>query len=232
MLTRQVLHEVITAILIMVLIGTTQFVSAAHVTSKNTFMLDPSYPIKLKPSYTLAFSPEENATQPEYERQLIHFEKRVVQSTDLPKIQLALLDRMENKFYGPRINEYMPETEVLALVEKDQKTQQKVPLALAEKVKVGEPEYGNQDMRAGVWEMNLSDQTLNAVLVRWAVRAGWQLQWDLPVDYAIEANTSMSGSFEQVIETVARSMESAEIPLKAIFYKGNKVLRIVQKGPK
>jgi|GEM_PF-1768996 len=80
------------------------------------------------------------------------------------------------------------------------------------------------------WEIIPADKTLNTSLARWAAAAGWQLVWELPVDYAVEARTSVPGTFEQAVEIVAKSMETAEIPMKAIFYKGNKVLRIVAKG--
>lgn len=83
---------------------------------------------------------------------------------------------------------------------------------------------------ASAWEILPSDRTLNTSLMRWASAAGWQLIWELPVDYAVEARTSISGSFEEAVAVVARSMEGAEVPIKAIFYKGNNVLRIITKG--
>lgn len=83
---------------------------------------------------------------------------------------------------------------------------------------------------AQTWEIVPTDKTLNAALARWAANAGWQLVWELPVDYAVEARTVVPGTFEEAVGMVARSMEGAEIPMKAIFYSGNKVLRIVTKG--
>jgi len=80
------------------------------------------------------------------------------------------------------------------------------------------------------WEIIISDKTLNATMARWAASAGWQLLWELPVDYAVEARTRVHGTFEEAVSIVARSMESAEIPMKAVFYQGNKVLRIMAKG--
>ena len=80
------------------------------------------------------------------------------------------------------------------------------------------------------WEIIVSDKTLNAALARWASQAGWQLLWELPVDYAVQAKTTVHGSFEDAVGTVAKSMEGAEIPMKAMFYEGNKVLRIMAKG--
>ncbi|MFC5474054.1 toxin co-regulated pilus biosynthesis Q family protein [Paraherbaspirillum soli] len=80
------------------------------------------------------------------------------------------------------------------------------------------------------WEMLASDRTLNAAIARWSRSAGWQMVWELPVDYAIDAHASISGTFEEAIAAVSRSMEQAEVPMNAIFYDGNKVLRIVVKG--
>ncbi len=80
------------------------------------------------------------------------------------------------------------------------------------------------------WDIIVSDRTLNATMARWAATAGWQLLWELPVDYAVEARTQVHGTFEEAVSIVARSMESAEIPMKAVFYQGNKVLRIMAKG--
>ncbi|MCA1325647.1 toxin co-regulated pilus biosynthesis Q family protein [Herbaspirillum sp. alder98] len=80
------------------------------------------------------------------------------------------------------------------------------------------------------WEIIVTDKTLNATMARWAATAGWQLLWELPVDYAVEARTQVRGTFEEAVSIVASSMESAEIPMKAIFYQGNKVLRIMAKG--
>jgi hypothetical protein len=82
------------------------------------------------------------------------------------------------------------------------------------------------------WEISPTDKTLNAALARWTAIAGWQLSWELPVDYSVEVKTVVPGTFEQAVELVTNSMDTAEIPMKAIFYSGNKVLRIVQKGTK
>ncbi|WP_223305831.1 TcpQ domain-containing protein [Massilia sp. NR 4-1] len=80
------------------------------------------------------------------------------------------------------------------------------------------------------WDISPSDLTLNAALARWAAAAGWQLLWELPVDYAVQVRTTVSGSFEDAVGTVITSLDSAEMPMKAVFYKGNKVLRIMGRG--
>ena len=83
---------------------------------------------------------------------------------------------------------------------------------------------------AAAWEIRMADRTLNAALARWAATAGWQLLWELPVDYAVQVSTSVPGTFEEAVTLVVNSMESAEIPMKAVFYSGNRVLRVMPKG--
>ncbi|UOD29660.1 toxin co-regulated pilus biosynthesis Q family protein [Massilia violaceinigra] len=80
------------------------------------------------------------------------------------------------------------------------------------------------------WHLRVGDQTVKAALVRWAASEAWELVWEAPVDYAVERDTAISGSFEQAIEAVAHSMAGAETPLQAIFYKANRVVRIVVRG--
>lgn len=83
-----------------------------------------------------------------------------------------------------------------------------------------------------VWEITPADKTLKTTIGRWAKSAGWQLSWELPADYAVETHAAISGTFDAAVAAVATSMEKAEVPMKAIFYKGNKVLRIIAKGTK
>ncbi len=77
------------------------------------------------------------------------------------------------------------------------------------------------------WEVTPADKTLKAALTRWAETAGWQLVWELPVDYAVSARTEIKGRFTEAVEAVTASMATADTPMKAIFYDGNRVLRIV-----
>jgi hypothetical protein len=50
------------------------------------------------------------------------------------------------------------------------------------------------------------------------------------VDFPIEARAEIDGSFEDAVGTVVKSMERSNAPIKAVFYRGNKVLRIVDRG--
>jgi hypothetical protein len=80
------------------------------------------------------------------------------------------------------------------------------------------------------WDMDPRDKTLKTVVERWSQDAGWRTFWELDVDYPIVATASIDGSFEEAVSTVVRSMDHADVPLKAIFYRGNQVLRMVPRG--
>lgn len=95
--------------------------------------------------------------------------------------------------------------------------------ALGNDVKAGQ----NVGEEAKDWSIESTDKTINSTLSRWAATAGWQLLWELPVDYSIDAKTTIHGTFTQAVEAVAKSMGKTEYPMKVIFYSGNKVLRVV-----
>ncbi|MDY7573519.1 toxin co-regulated pilus biosynthesis Q family protein [Actimicrobium sp. CCI2.3] len=80
------------------------------------------------------------------------------------------------------------------------------------------------------WTTTPADKTLQNALARWSLTAGWQLIWELPQDISIEAAASINGSFEDAVSAMANSMQSSETPIVAIFFEGNRVLRITAKG--
>ena len=81
-----------------------------------------------------------------------------------------------------------------------------------------------------VWSTTPADKTLQNALARWAIAAGWQLFWELPQDYSVEAAASINGSFEDAITAVTNSLQQNDVPVSAVFFEGNRVLRIVAKG--
>lgn len=82
------------------------------------------------------------------------------------------------------------------------------------------------------WEIAPGDRTLNTTFSKWSASAGWQLVWDLEVDYPIETRAVLEGTFEEAVASVAQSLSVASVPIQATFYAGNRVLRIVAKGSK
>jgi hypothetical protein len=87
-----------------------------------------------------------------------------------------------------------------------------------------------ENARPGRWDVKPSDKSLRATLARWAESAGWQLAWEMGVDYPVSTGASLGGSFEEAVIAIVKAMEQAETPMKVIFYQGNRVVRIVAKG--
>lgn len=79
------------------------------------------------------------------------------------------------------------------------------------------------------WEVTAADRTLKGAMTRWAAVAGWQLMWELPVDYEVDARSRITGSFEDAVTAVSRSLANADPAMKVVFYKANKVVRIIAK---
>ena len=71
----------------------------------------------------------------------------------------------------------------------------------------------------------LSDRT-----TRTALAAGWQLVWEAPADFGIDAEASVTGTFDDALRSVVGALAHSNAPIQAILYRGNKVLRIVSKG--
>ena len=80
------------------------------------------------------------------------------------------------------------------------------------------------------WVVKLEDGTLSKTFARWAHDAGWQLLWEMPVDFRIDANTRLEGEFEQAVTTVADSLADADSPMQVVLYRGNHVIRVTSKG--
>lgn len=83
---------------------------------------------------------------------------------------------------------------------------------------------------APTWTVKLEDGTLSRTFARWAADAGWQLLWEMPVDFRIDANTRVEGDFEQAVTAVADSMAGADTPMQVVLYHGNRVIRVISKG--
>lgn len=80
------------------------------------------------------------------------------------------------------------------------------------------------------WHLSLADHTVKTALTRWAKEDGWQLVWDVPLDFGVDADATVTGTFEQALQAVVDALKKSETPIQAILYRGNKVLRIVAKG--
>jgi type III secretion protein C len=88
----------------------------------------------------------------------------------------------------------------------------------------------SRENAAQKWEIMPSDHTLKSAIQRWATAAGWQLSWELPIDFPIEASMTADGTFEQAVDVIVASMQGAGVAVNVILYGGNKVIRFVAKG--
>jgi type III secretion protein C len=125
---------------------------------------------------------------------------------------------------APKMTPAAPQEAPAGAMETAPKTDDKASSVNAAKPPAPEP--------APTWEIKPTDHTLRNALNRWATEAGWQLSWELSVDFPLEAGISIPGTFEHAIETVSASMDEAALPAKMILYTGNKVLRVVPKDRK
>jgi len=80
------------------------------------------------------------------------------------------------------------------------------------------------------WEITAADKTIKGALSRWAAEAGWQFVWDVPTDYAVDADATIHGTLEQALRQVADALKRSQVPIQVILYGGNKVIRVVGEG--
>ncbi|ERD99696.1 toxin co-regulated pilus biosynthesis Q family protein [Pseudogulbenkiania ferrooxidans] len=69
---------------------------------------------------------------------------------------------------------------------------------------------------------------VSAALRDFAKTNGWVLAWELDRDFPIDYPATFSGSFLDVIEQVARSLQNTDSPVRVKVYEANKVIRVLQ----
>jgi len=89
---------------------------------------------------------------------------------------------------------------------------------------------GVQHEPSQIWRLELSDGTVKAALTRWARQSGWQIVWDVPVDFKIDAEAEVSGTLQDALAAVVKALQNSDTPIQVVLYNGNKVLRVVAKG--
>ncbi|HEY0846348.1 MAG TPA: toxin co-regulated pilus biosynthesis Q family protein, partial [Noviherbaspirillum sp.] len=97
-------------------------------------------------------------------------------------------------------------------------------------VKAPEPSPEPAPPPAPAWQVSLEDRTVKNVIARWSQRAGWQLNWEIGYDYPVLATAAINGTFEEAVESLVKSVGYSDAPITAVFYTGNRVIRVVAKG--
>lgn len=81
------------------------------------------------------------------------------------------------------------------------------------------------------WTISVGDKSVRGVLERWSKSAGYQLLWEVPVDLELNANATLTGSFEDALNAVLTSLASSDYPVEAMIYE-NRAVRVVKRIPK
>ena len=77
------------------------------------------------------------------------------------------------------------------------------------------------------WRIRSGDK-LSETLAGWGREAGWQgVFWEAP-DLVSEIDASFTGRFEDAITQTIDALARTGVPVRVIFYGGNKVVRIVE----
>ena len=84
------------------------------------------------------------------------------------------------------------------------------------------------------WKVTSADKDVRSLLDRWskeAKEARYQILWEVPRDLELGAIATVSGTFEDALDSVLLSLVDAEYPIEAVMYDGNNVVRIVKHIP-
>lgn len=78
------------------------------------------------------------------------------------------------------------------------------------------------------WEIRANDLSIYSALKRWSDEAGWQLSWEIPVDYPVSIVGSFDNNFRGAVDSVVEAYRDSDYAPKGCFYENN-VLRIVRR---
>lgn len=81
------------------------------------------------------------------------------------------------------------------------------------------------------WSVSVGDKSVRSLLERWTKSDGYQLVWEISVDLELNANATMTGSFEDALSSVLASLKNSDYPIEAMIYD-NKVVRMVKRTPR
>ncbi|WP_052729129.1 toxin co-regulated pilus biosynthesis Q family protein [Chromobacterium vaccinii] len=88
--------------------------------------------------------------------------------------------------------------------------------------RAAEPEAGRGTLRLIPGKGRVS-----AALRDFAKANGWVLAWELERDFPIDYPATFSGTFLEVMEQVAKSLQNTDSPVRIKIYEANKVIRVI-----
>ena len=78
------------------------------------------------------------------------------------------------------------------------------------------------------WALRVEDSSVFAALKRWSGTAGWQISWEIPVDFPIEIEDGSDGSYEHAVRRVLTALRVSDYPPHPCFHE-NRVVRVVRR---
>ncbi|EBP3978175.1 toxin co-regulated pilus biosynthesis Q family protein (plasmid) [Salmonella enterica subsp. salamae] len=69
-------------------------------------------------------------------------------------------------------------------------------------------------------------ESLQSLTVRWADYVGYQVAWDAPYDYQINASFALSGDFPGVIKQLFDEFGNSDRPMKVDIYNQQKLVHV------
>lgn len=64
----------------------------------------------------------------------------------------------------------------------------------------------------------------------WGAIEGWEVSWDVTVDYPINHSAFVSGDLKEALGKLVASVSDTSHPISVILHKGNKVIQVVEGG--
>ncbi|EKN6179119.1 hypothetical protein DVQ78_21365, partial [Yersinia enterocolitica] len=72
----------------------------------------------------------------------------------------------------------------------------------------------------------IAGESLQILTTRWSESAGYQIVWDVPYDYQIEAGFQLQGDFPQAITQLFDAFINSDRPMKVDIYKQQRLIHI------
>lgn len=76
-----------------------------------------------------------------------------------------------------------------------------------------------------LWD-SYAGESLQALVASWSAQVGYQMVWDVPYDYKIEASFTLNGTFEQAITQLFNAFISSDQPMKVDIYQQQKLIHV------
>lgn len=92
---------------------------------------------------------------------------------------------------------------------------------------VASSELAVESPRQDVLRLSPGKERISSALRSYAKENGWVLAWELDRDFPIDYPAVFKGSFLDVMEQVAKSLQNTDSPVRIKAYEANRVIRVI-----